>query len=188
MLLGTAALPGAARAHEPLGPLSPPRPAPPLPLVLHDGRNTPLPALLQGRITAVQLMFTGCSATCPVQGALFGELQRLVTSAEPLPAAQLLSLSIDPLSDDAAALAAWRRRFGAGHHWWAAAPPVRHAQAMEEFVVGKPGKATAAANGDRHPTQVYLFDKLGRLAFRTAEWASPGSIAAAMRQLAARSG
>lgn len=170
-----------ATAHGGLGPVTPPRAAPPLPLTLHDGRATTLPALLRGRITALQLMFTGCSASCPVQGAVFASLQGLVLGA--LPAARLLSLSIDPLSDDAAALEGWRRRFGAAEGWLAAAPPVRHADAMLDFVEGRSAPGRVA---DRHNAQAFLFDAQGRLAYRLAEFAAPRDIAQAMTELAHR--
>lgn len=174
-----AAWPAAVRSHGRLGPESPPRAAPPLLLTLHDGRRVALPTVLRGRITAVQLMFTGCRSTCPVQGATFAALQPLVLG--PLPGAQLLSLSIDPLADDAAALATWRRRFGAAQAWLAAAPPLAHAETLLDFVGGR---AAAGAAGERHNAQVQLFDAQARLAFRCAEFASPRDIAQAMVQLA----
>lgn len=176
-----AAVPNLVQAHDGLGPVTPPLAAPALSLQLHDGRGTVLPAVLQGHVTAVQLMFTGCSAICPVQGAVFAELQALVGG--PLPKAQLLSVSVDPIADDAVALSAWRRRFGAGAAWLAAAPPVRHAEAMPAFLGGSRARQ---ATGDRHNVQVYLFDRQGRLAYRCAEFASARSIAQAMQQLAAR--
>lgn len=156
--------------------------APALPLLLHDGRSASLPAVLLGHVTAVHLMFTGCSALCPVQGAIFAELQALTALAPPK--LRLLSISIDPVGDDAAALAGWRRRFGASAAWLAASPPVRHAQVMPAFLGGSTGARAAA--GDRHNAQVHLFDRQARLAYRCAEFASPQSIANAMRQLAAR--
>lgn len=177
-----AALPAFVQAHDGLGPVTPPLAAPTLPLLLHDGRSASLPTVLLGHVTAVHLMFTGCSATCPVQGAIFAELQALTASSQPK--LQLLSISIDPVGDDALALAGWRRRFGAGAAWLAASPPVRHAQVMPAFLGGGPGERKAA--GDRHNAQVYLFDRQARLAYRLAEFASPQSIANAMRQLAAR--
>lgn len=170
-----------AAAHGSLGPVTPPRAAPPLPLTLHDGRPATLPALLRGRVTALQLMFTGCSAICPVQGAVFATLQGLVLGA--LPPARLLSLSIDPLSDDAAALDGWRRRFGATEGWVAAAPPLKHAEAMLDFVEGRSAPGRVA---DRHNAQVFLFDAQGRLAYRLAEFAAPRDIARAMTELARR--
>jgi protein SCO1/2 len=167
-----------AAAHGALGPVTPPRVVPPLTLTLHDGRVATLPALLRGRITALQLMFTGCSASCPVQGAVFAALQGLVLGS--LPAARLLSLSIDPVGDDAQALAAWRQRFGAAEGWLAAAPPVKHAEAMLDFVEGRP---PAGRVSDRHNAQVFLFDAQGRLAYRLAEFAAPRDIARAMVEL-----
>ncbi|MGK6309802.1 SCO family protein [Variovorax sp. DT-64] len=70
------------------------------------------------------MMFTGCSTVCPIQGALFAALQAAM-AAEHSPTLRLLSLSIDPLADDPAALSAWLRRFGAGPAWSAAVPTTR---------------------------------------------------------------
>lgn len=182
-VLGWAGAP--ARAHGLLGPVDPPLTAPGLPLTLHDGRQLALPAVLLGRVTALQLMFTGCSSTCPVQGAVFATLQGLVAGR--LPRAQLLSLSVDPLADDARALSAWRSRFDAGSLWLAAAPPVRHAEVVVDFVGGRAAGAKGRPAGDRHSAQVYLFDPRARLAYRCAEFASARDVAAAMTELARRS-
>lgn len=178
-LLALGALPrGPVWGHGGLGPVQPPRPVPPLPLTLHDGRRSTLPTLLHGRVTALQLMYTGCGSTCPVQGAVFAALQPLVLGR--VAGAQLLSLSIAPLADDAAALAAWRLRFGAAPDWQAAAPPVAQAELMLDFVAGRPSRP----GGDRHNAQVHLFDRRGRLAWQMAEYAAPADLAAAMRALA----
>ena len=155
--------------HGALGPVSPARPVPGLALTLHDGRRTTLSDLLAGRFTALQLMFTGCSATCPIQGAVFAALQAQVLGRNPQ--AQLLSLSIDPLGDDARALAAWRRRFAARPEWVAAVPSLQHADVMLEFLRGR------ASAADRHTPQVYLMDPQGRLAYRCAELASADDLA-----------
>jgi protein SCO1/2 len=172
---------GTARAHGELGPVEPRRPAPGLALTLHDGRKTTLPRLLQGRWTALQLMFTGCSASCPVQGAVFAALQGLVL--DNLPGAQLLSISVDPLSDDAPALERWRRGFGARPQWLAGSPPVAHGDVMLDFLAGRNNKP--GAGSDRHRAEVTLFDREGRLAFRCAELASARDIARALQALAA---
>jgi protein SCO1/2 len=179
LALGIAALlPRAAYAHAPLGPIDPPLAAPALPLTLHDGSASDLPRLLKGRWTALQLMFTGCSATCPIQGAVFANLQsKLATS---LPQAQLLSVSIDPLNDTAAALAAWRQRFGAQSLWLAAAPAIKHANVLLDFLDGR------ASGSDRHTTQTLLFDSQARFVFRCAEFASASDIARLMQQMARR--
>ena len=167
--------------HASLGPVVPPVPAPNLDLLLHDGHVAALPQLLAGHVTALQLMFTGCSATCPIQGAIFAALAREL--GVKLPHARLLSISVDPLADDAAALSAWRRKFGATDAWIAAAPPVRHVNVMRDFAAGAP-----VPRGERHNTQTFLFDPQGRLAYRCAELSSAPSIAQAMLELALRSG
>jgi protein SCO1/2 len=164
------------RAHDELGPVLPRRAAPGLNLTLHDGRKTALPRLLQGRWTALQLMFTGCSGTCPLQGATFAHLQELVLDR--LPGAQLLSLTVDPLSDDPARLETWRRSFGARAQWLAAAPPVAHNEVMLDFL-------QARNDGpDKHRAATYLFDRNGRLAYRCAELAPARDVARSLEQLA----
>ena len=178
-LIGLGVAAASAVAHEQLGPVNPRRRVPALPLNLHDQRSTLLPSLLEGRITALQLMFTGCSAICPVQGAVFAALQPLVLGT--VPNAQLLSLSIAPLGDSPRALDEWRRRFGAAPAWLAAAPPPAHAGAMTQFLDDRPGTGRDA---DRHSAQVYLFDARARLAFRCADLASARDIARAMQELA----
>lgn len=180
-LIGLGAATAPAAAHEQLGPVSPRRPVPRLPVHLHDERAALLPSLLEGRITALQLMFTGCSAICPVQGAVFAALQPMVLGT--VPAAQLLSLSIDPLGDSPRALDSWRRRFGAAPDWLAAVPPQAHADAMTRFLGDRPG---ADREADRHSAQVYLFDAQARLAYRCADLASARDIARAMQELARR--
>jgi protein SCO1/2 len=183
-LLCAAALaqPWRAAAHATLGPVEPRRPAPPLPLTLHDGRSVRLDEWLRGHLSAVQLVFTGCSSVCPIQAAVFAALQRHFEQAAPAPArARLLSISIDPLGDDAPALKTWLQRHGAGPRWAAAVPAVRHAEVMLDFLAGRPANGKVA---DRHTAQVYLFDAQGRLAFRCAELASPADIAKAMVELA----
>ena len=171
-------LPSAAYAHAPLGLVGPQQPAPALPLTLHDGTASDLPRLLQGHWTALQLMFTTCSATCPIQGAVFASLQSKLAGT--LPHGQLLSVSIDPLNDTSAALAAWRKRFGAQPFWLAAAPPVQHANVLLDFLNSR------ASSSDRHTAHVLLFDDQARFAYRCAEFANASDIARLMLQMARR--
>ena len=182
--LSVLALPAAARAqaaaHSSLGLVEPRLPPPSLPLTLHDGRSTRLEDLLRGKVTALQLMFTGCSSTCPIQGAVFASVQaRLAT--QPMPGVQLLSISIDPLSDDARQLAAWRQRFNAGPQWLAATPSVQHNDRLPDFLSSRPPPGRAA---DRHTAQVYLFDRSGRFAYRFADMAGAKAIALGLAELA----
>lgn len=150
----------AARAHG-IGIVTPPVGLPLEVRVLRsDGVRLPLRRLLLGRTTALQLMFTGCSETCPLQGALFAGVQeRAVLSGGRL---QLLSLSIDPM-DDARSLSAWLQRFGAGRNWMAAVPT-----AADIDVLRKALQAGAPAI-PAHSSQVFFIDRGGRLVWRSED-------------------
>ena len=164
----------AAAAHEPFGPLRPPLPAPKFSLTGDDGKRFELTERLHGRITALQLMFTGCSATCPIQGALFGAIAPLVAGQREM---QLLSLSIDPLGDSPPALRAWLARYGTHANWQGAVPRAEDVDRLLDFVRGR------AAGADRHTAQVYLFDRQARLAYRTADMPPSRFVAETMGQL-----
>ncbi len=164
----------AAPAHEPFGPLRPPLPAPILSLTADDGKRFELAQRLRGRITALQLMFTGCSATCPIQGALFGAVAPLIATQREM---QLLSLSIDPLGDSPQAVRTWLARFGTHTNWQGAVPRVEDVDRLLDFVRGR------AAGADRHTAQVYLFDRQARLAYRTADMPPARFVADTMGQL-----
>ncbi|MES1162054.1 MAG: SCO family protein [Rhizobacter sp.] len=134
--------------------------------------------MLRGRVSAVQLMFTGCSATCPISGALFADLQgRLAAAPGKL---QLLSISIDPLGDDTASMQAWLRQHGARPDRWSGAlSTTTDVDRLLDFVDGRRGGV------DRHTAQVYLFDAQARLCYRTAPLPPPASIATLMERVAA---
>jgi protein SCO1/2 len=179
-LLAAAAAPAAfaqaasAPSHDPFGPVRPPQPVPWLSLTGEDGQRFELGTRLRGRITALQLMFTACSATCPIQGALFGAIAPMVADQRDM---QLLSLSIDPLGDSAPALRAWRRQFGSHDHWQAALPRIEDVDRVLDFLRGR------AQGVDRHTAQIYLFDRQARLAYRTAEMPPARFVAGLMREL-----
>jgi protein SCO1 len=157
----------AVSAHD--GPVLPPVAVPDLPLVLHDGRRTGLRQLLQGRTTAVQLIFTGCTTTCPIQGVIFERVQAALKDHSER--RQLLSLSIDPLGDTPAALAAWLGRFHARDGWLAAVPDAAALPDLEAvFGNGRDSLAT-------HATEVQIVDRSARLIWRTGGLPSPQSVA-----------
>jgi len=69
--------------------------------------------LVKGRVVAINFIFTQCQTICPALGVNFGQLQSLLDD-RPVP---LISISLDPLNDRPAQLAAWAERYGAGPNW-----------------------------------------------------------------------
>jgi protein SCO1/2 len=163
-------------AHSSIGPVDPPQRAPEMTFRGADGNAFELRRRLTGCVTALQLMFTGCSATCPIQGAIFADaMTGLLKAAGHL---RLLSVSVDPLSDDPKALRAWLARFDAAPgRWTAASPNVQDQNRLPDFLRGRDSGA------DRHATQVFLFDKKAQLVFRTTELPSGAHLAELMLDL-----
>jgi protein SCO1/2 len=166
-------------AHTGFGPVRPPLPVPAIPVVRHDGVSCTLADLLNQRVTAVQLVFTSCRATCPIQGAIFSRTQKLIpdqSSRDIL----LLTLSVDPEHDVPKALAAWLKTFRAGHNWIAAAPALGALERMRAFF--GPGSGP----DDNHSTQVSVVDQKQQLIWRTPELPSAEDLADLLRKVASR--
>jgi len=93
--------------------LQPRLPVPDWHFLAADGQRRALRQVLAGKVTAVQLMFAGCTTSCPPQGALFGAVAERMAPAR----CQLLSLSIDTLGDTPASVKVWQARFGQYPGW-----------------------------------------------------------------------
>jgi protein SCO1/2 len=172
-----AALPRSGRAAAVAGEhgrIVPPLPVPALPVTCADGRRRDLNALLQGRTTVLQLMYTGCTTVCPIQGAIFQRLQSLLP-ADGASTVQLLSLSIAPLADTPAALRDWLAKFNAGPRWLAVAPQVQDLGRLTDLF----GQGRNAV--ESHTTQVNIVDPQARLVWRSPPLPSPDAIAAVLR-------
>ncbi len=158
------------------GRVVPPVPLPRMPLRCADGSPADLAALVQGRATAVHLMFTGCSSVCPIQGAIFQRVQSLIPdqSARDI---LLLSLSIDPLGDTPAAMRAWLQKFDARTGWIAAAP----APDDLDRLLGLFGQGRSAV--ENHATQVNIINRRGELIWRTPQLPAADSIADILRRV-----
>jgi protein SCO1 len=184
-LIGTGAvalvaphLMGPVTAHETFGPVRPPLPAPVIALTATDGKALDLSQGLRGSVTALQLMFVGCSATCPIQGAIFADAQRKLAGAGA--DMRLLSVSIDPLGDDLKALREWLGRFGAlSQRWTAALPRVQDVNRLLDFLRAR------TSGVDRHTTQAYLFDRSAQLVYRTGDMPAGDELVKLMRQVGA---
>lgn len=160
-------------AHALVGAVRPPIAMPAINIVRHDGASVALPTLLHGKATALQFMFTGCSQTCPLQGALFAAVQQRLPP-DLRGRVQLLSLSIDSLGDDPRALAAWLRQFGAGPDWIAAVPSAAGMDRMRAALQqSKDGR-------DNHTSQVFLLNREGLLVWATEDLPP---VAVVLRQL-----
>jgi protein SCO1/2 len=166
-------------AHNDAGAVSPPLPPPALALTLHDGTRTSLSAVLSGKITALQLMFTSCGATCPIQGALFARAAKGL--GDRVKAAQWLSVSIDPARDDPAALKRWLERFGGHPRWRAGRPDPKGLDAFVDFLKSK------KEGPDPHTPQVYFFNRKGELTLRSVDFPPAAELERVMEALSARS-
>jgi protein SCO1/2 len=166
---------GPARAQD-HGRIKPPVPAPDIPVVRHDGVATSLPALLGHHVTALQVMFTSCTTTCPIQGAIFRRVQKLIPD-QTSRAIQLVSLSVDPDRDDPEALTKWLRRFHARPGWIAASPGRNDTERLRAFA----GRGRNAA--DDHSTQVQIINRDALLVWRTSELPDAEEIAGMLRKI-----
>lgn len=159
------------------GRVKPPLPPPDIEVVSHDGSKSRLPALLRGRATALHPMFTACQATCPIQGAIFARVQKLLPD-QTTRGIQLVSLSVDPVRDTPAALRKWLQGFHSRRGWIAAAPS---AQADGATVRNFTGGGRNAA--DNHSTQVLIFNRDGLLVWRTFDFPEAEEIATILRKV-----
>ena len=169
---------GVAAAHNNAGLVNPGQPPPPVALVLDDDTPSSLATLLAGHVTAVQLIFTSCQATCPIQGALFAEAAKKLSDGNK--PAQFLSISIDPARDTPAALREWLKRFGRSPRWRAAQPDKRQLESLTTFLKSK------IAGPDPHTAQVYYFDRIPELVMRSVDFPQSSEIVKMLEQLAAK--
>ncbi len=90
--------------------------APALPNVMvqtESGAKVAFADLVRDRTVAINFIFTSCPTVCPLMGASFGRVQKLLGDRDVM----LISVSVDPETDTPARLAEWGKRFGAGPGW-----------------------------------------------------------------------
>jgi protein SCO1/2 len=158
------------------GQVVPPVPIPAISVRCADGTTATLDALVREHVTALHLMFTGCSTVCPIQGAIFQRVQDLLPDQR-RNRIQLLSLSIDPVDDTPAAMRRWLERFNAREGWIAAAPNTEDLNSLLDLF----GQGRNAV--ENHATQVNIIDRRGELIFRTPQLPSADSIADLLRRV-----
>jgi protein SCO1/2 len=152
----------AEKGHERIGPVRPVRAWPTTTVILEDGTPTELDSILSGYWTLARLMFTGCSTTCPIQGAIFSQAQAELKAAAI--EAQLLSISIDPLGDTPAALTKWLDEFGSKAGWHAVIPSLAGLLQLLDVMGGRV---------DIHRASVYLIGLDAKLYYVTEDLPNP---------------
>ena len=91
---------------------------PDVPLINHDGPRVRLLSVVwRDRIALVSFVFTDCSTFCGMQSAMQAELQQRL-GARLGREIVLISLTLNPLADDAHRLADYSKPFSPGPHWW----------------------------------------------------------------------
>jgi protein SCO1/2 len=87
-------------------------------LVNHDGQRVRLISdVWRDRVALMSFVFTDCSSTCGVQSAMQAELQQRL-HARLGKSVVLISLTLNPLADNASRLATYSKPFQPGPHWW----------------------------------------------------------------------
>lgn len=167
-------------AHRPWGAIEPAEAAPDIDVSLADGTRGRLVDLLRGKTSAIQFVFTGCSATCSLQGAIFQSLQAQL-ARHPIGGAQLLSISIDPANDTAVAMTAWLRRFGAQPGWQAAIPASGDLARLARLARLYRDERNPA---DSHIDQAFISSRSARFVWKTDHLPTPESVHDALRYYA----
>lgn len=143
-------------------------PAPLRGIVLQDHRGqTVSPASLDGRVLVLHFVYTTCSATCPTQ------VKELAAVHDALPeavraATRWLSVSVDPLSDTPATLAAFARRLDADRPGWrfATGTPAQVQRLADRMAAFE--RSGRAPRPEDHRSAIWLYDTRGELVLRLA--------------------
>lgn len=123
------------------------------------------PATLDGRVLLLNFVFTGCSTSCPLQTHELAELRRSL-DARVRERSAFLSVSVDPLNDTPAVLAAFAHRLGAEQPGWrfATGSPAQVHTLLERMQALDPRRPQPAPAD--HRTSLWLFDREGNLVQR----------------------
>lgn len=91
---------------------------PDAPLWHRDGRQVRLRSdVWRDRVALVNFVYTSCSSFCGVQSAMLAELQSRLGERMGREVV-LISMSIDPLTDDPPRLQSFAQTYQPGPHWW----------------------------------------------------------------------
>lgn len=91
---------------------------PDAPLINRDGQRVRLRSdVWRDRVALVSFVFTTCSSFCGLQSAMLSQFQARMASRLGRELV-LISITLDPLSDDPRRMAEFSRPFEPGPHWW----------------------------------------------------------------------
>jgi len=131
--------------------------------------------LVKGRVVAINFVFTGCSAVCPLMGANFASVQQLL--GDRAPQAALISVSIDPLNDTPAKLREWRDKFSKKQGWTLVTGRQNDMDRLLQSL------GAAAPDPGSHAPFILIVDGVnGGPWLRMDGLADPAKVAAALRQ------
>lgn len=119
---------------------------------------------LDGKVLAVNFLFTACASFCPQVSERMAEIQRLTTNQADV---RLVSFTVDPRTDTPPVLAKWGARYGADTNRWLLLTGGK--PALQEFI-----GASFLATNDSDPfnsipcnftgtERIALVDKHGRV-------------------------
>jgi protein SCO1 len=151
---------------------------PNLPLVNQDGVTVRLyDDLLKGKNVAVNVMYTGCTAVCPLETANLARVQRILGDRVGKDIF-FYSISIDPLNDTPQALKAFTKKFDIAPGW--------------QFLTGKPAdieiivrklglsRGSDKENPDGHTSSLMVGNVPGGLWLRNSAVDNPQFLVAKM--------
>ena len=118
---------------------------------------------LRGQVVLVAFVYTSCTTACPILSHQMASLQKRLKQEKLLPGrVTLLSVTVDPPRDDAAALARYASSVGADPRGWRF---LRDTPEALTPVLGAYHEWTQALPGGEidHPARVHLIDADGRI-------------------------
>lgn len=138
------------------------RTAPDFTLLDVEGRAVRLTEL-RGRVVLLAFIYTSCPSACPLLTQRMAVLQQRLRAERLLPArVALVSITVDPQRDTAAALGRYARAFGAHRDGWRflRESPERQAPVLAAYDEW----TTRTSSGELdHPARLHLIDAQGRV-------------------------
>ncbi len=151
---------------------------PDVPVLDQDGRKLRFRTdLVEGKVVAINFLFTNCTTICPPLGATFGKLRKLLGERAGRDV-HLISISVDPVTDTPAHLKAWSAKFGQGPGWTLVTGE------REDITRLLKSLGSYTANMNDHPPLVLISNRNGQWT-RAYGLAPPARLAAAIDEMAA---